>query len=282
MVPVLDYLFSGKNILRREMTGAAMAVAGVALLESGGMSSSASSGGGGVMGTGLSYGDAFSLIQPLAFGLGFWKMEGAMRSYPAEAARMTASQIFACSLSAIVFAALTYVRPELSTMTLTLTSAAPDMNQIMTWITDPSILGALFWTGVITTALTVYMETLALETLSAAETTMIFSTEPLWGAAFASVVVGETFGREAALGAGLILMGCIYSNVGTPDWFNGDQGGEEDADDVGGCGGNDGGEVSSSKEAVVDAEVIVVVEEGAAGEYMTSEVEKERTTTVTI
>jgi len=58
------------------------------------------------------------------------------------------------------------------------------------------------------------METLALETLSAAETTLIFSTEPLWGTAFAVAVMGEQMGMNAAVGAGLILTACIYSNLG--------------------------------------------------------------------
>jgi drug/metabolite transporter (DMT)-like permease len=58
------------------------------------------------------------------------------------------------------------------------------------------------------------METLALKTLSAADTTLIFSTEPLWGAAFASVVMGEHFGPTAIAGGALILAGCLVSNLG--------------------------------------------------------------------
>ena len=91
----------------------------------------------------------------------------------------------------------------------------PGMDQFVTWVTDPTILGALFWTGVVTTALTIYMETVALKTLSAAETTLIFSTEPLWGTAFASVVMGETLGMNAVFGAIMILSGCVVSNL---DW----------------------------------------------------------------
>ena len=68
-------------------------------------------------------------------------------------------------------------------------------------LSNPTILLELFWTGVITTALTVYMETCALKTLSAAETTLIFSTEPLWGTAFAAAVMGEQLGMNAAVGA---------------------------------------------------------------------------------
>jgi drug/metabolite transporter (DMT)-like permease len=94
----------------------------------------------------------------------------------------------------------------------------PDISlDISRWLHDPQILFALFWTGCITTALTVYMETIALKTLSAAETTLIFSTEPLWGTACASVIVGETLGPESLMGGALILGGCLISNLNFSD-----------------------------------------------------------------
>jgi hypothetical protein len=166
-----------------------LAVFGVAVLELGG----------GTADFVLTQGDICSLIQPLAFGLGFWRMEQSMRKYPEHANRSTAAQLLAVFGVSGAYASVVGI---------------PDMDQIMTWVHDPMILAALFWTGCITTALTVYMETLALKTLSAAETTLIFSTEPLWGAACASVVVGEQLGLPTAIGGALILGGCVYSNLG--------------------------------------------------------------------
>lgn len=197
IVPILDHL-AGKKILPREIAGAAMAVVGVGFLELGG--------GGDAMNS-FTSGDVASLIQPLAFGIGFWRMEAGMRLFPQEAERMTAAQIFAVFVASTSFGLFA------------LGADAPPLSQITTWLMDPMIFGALFWTGCVTTALTVYMETLALKTLSAAETTMIFSTEPLWGAAFASVVVGERLGLGAGLGAALILGGCVFSNIGNLEWF---------------------------------------------------------------
>lgn len=196
IVPILDF-FAGKKFLPRELVGAAMAVLGVGLLEFGG--------GGGLHS--LSSGDVASLVQPLAFGMGFWRMEDAMHRHPDEATRATAGQMLAVFAASAVFCLLS----SSSGMGET---ALPPVEQVRAWLTDPAVFGALLWTGVVTTALTVYMETLALKTLSAAETTMIFSTEPLWGAAFAAAVLGERFGPEAAVGAGLILTGIAYSNVG--------------------------------------------------------------------
>ena len=53
------------------------------------------------------------------------------------------------------------------------------------------------------------------KTLSAAETTLIFSTEPLFGAAFAAVVANECLSEGGWIGSALIIAGCVISGV---DW----------------------------------------------------------------
>jgi threonine/homoserine efflux transporter RhtA len=85
---------------------------------------------------------------------------------------------------------------------------------MMSWLHDLMIWLMLVYTGVITTALTVYMETVAVKTLSAAETTLIFSAEPVFGSAFAAIMLSERFGMDAFAGAFLILCGCLVSNLG--------------------------------------------------------------------
>merc|ERR1719263_506303 len=70
-----------------------MAVAGVAFLELADADAAAS----------ISRGDLITLIQPLAFGLGFWRMEAGMHQYPDEAKRMTAAQILAVFLGSSVY-----------------------------------------------------------------------------------------------------------------------------------------------------------------------------------
>ena len=65
------------------------------------------------------------------------------------------------------------------------------------------------------------METLALRTLTAAETTLIFSTEPLFGAAFAAVVANEVFGVPDAVGAAFIILGCVISGIDVGRFYGG-------------------------------------------------------------
>lgn len=225
IVPLLDWI-TGKRLLPRQWVGALMALVGVAFLELGDVDALLAASLGGGSGE-LITGDALSMVQPFAFGLGFWRMEQAMHEYPEEAPRMTAAQLMAILASSIGYGLWTlgvfdHLRLPDGTFDagLALDGIQASLATISTsfpwreWLTDPHLLFSLFWTGCITTALTVYMENLALESLSAAETTLIFSTEPLWGTAFAVAVMGEQMGLNAAAGAGLILAACLYSNLG--------------------------------------------------------------------
>lgn len=200
VVPLLDYAFKGKAPKGREGVGIVLALLGVAALELGGLGDGTS--------LALAPGDLASLVQPLAFGMGFWRMEAAMRKHPNQALRTTAAQLLAVFAGSALYC-FGIEGPSAASGEPTLT-----LEVMQTWLTQPAILLGLVWTGIVTTALTVYLETMALETLSAAETTLIFSTEPLWGTAFAAAVVGERLGYDSAVGALLIVTGCLVSNLG--------------------------------------------------------------------
>jgi drug/metabolite transporter (DMT)-like permease len=128
-------------------------------------------------------------------------MEAAMHNYPDQASRLTAAQLLAVFTCSALFTSVS-------------DPASFNMEAIIQWITNPTIAASLAWTGLVSTALTVYMETVALKSVTAAETTLILSTEPLWGSFFAAILMGETFGFDAAIGGILILLGCVYSSLG--------------------------------------------------------------------
>lgn len=193
VVPLLDF-FTGKRIETRQWVGAFLAVVGVAFLELGGVGAGDS-----LM---LSKGDLLSLVQPVAFGIGFWKTEKALQRYPSQARRLTAAQLLAIFTASVCYG-LSAIGPS-----------ALQSYPWAEWLTSPSILFSLFWTGCITTAFTIFLENKAMETLSAAEATVIFATEPIWGTAFATVVMSEQLGFNSAIGAAIILSACFYSNLG--------------------------------------------------------------------
>jgi len=197
IVPILD-LFLGKMLSFRKVCGISLAVAGVALLEVGPYIFSL---GQGTEMPSISTGDIFSFVQPVAFAIGFWRMEKATEKYPNETNRLASSQLLAIGLASVAYTIFS------------MNGDVPSISQFMEWFSNVNIVFALLWTGLISTALTIYMETVALKTVSASEATIIFSTEPIWGSLFAALIVGERMGLESGLGAALIMGGCLVSTL---------------------------------------------------------------------
>jgi len=190
VVPVLDAL-TGRMMKRHQIAGALLAVAGVIMLEMDGQVHRPFH---------LSPGELWSLLQPIFFALGFWRTEHAMARFPDQSLRLTAS-MFATVF--IISGLVAYASNPNDVRIRVLAS----------YITMPPVLFQIVWTGAIATALTGYMETRAMGALTAAETTIILMTEPLWGAAFAAFVLKERQGFEFVIGGLLIIAGCLTSSI---------------------------------------------------------------------
>ena len=78
-------------------------------------------------------------------------------------------------------------------------------------------MGVLY-TGLISTALTVLLQTRALSKLPATDSSVIVATEPLWAAGFASLLLGEVLEPSAQLGGLFILFGCLANTILPTDW----------------------------------------------------------------
>ena len=68
--------------------------------------------------------------------------------------------------------------------------------------------------GIGTTALTLWIEMDALKEVSAPLAALIYSAEPLWGAAGAWVLLGDRWGAQGWVGAALIIGSSILSQIG--------------------------------------------------------------------
>ena len=205
--PVLEALVDGKTQPRRVWYAAVLAACGVAALELDGLM-----GGGGAP----SQGDLIGLLQPLFFGAGFFECSRAMERHSAgpkdlaTPAALTAWQLVAVFALSCVW----------------LSTAAGDgsgggggvghlVEIVREMAADPAghaaILGTVVWTGVGTTAGCSLVEAAALGELSSSEATVVFATEPLWGAAIAFFLLGETMGPTCQLGGALMVAACIVS-----------------------------------------------------------------------
>lgn len=189
--PLLETL-DGKKVSTSTWRAAALAVAGVGILEVGG-------------GVSPSIGDLWSLAQPIGFGVGFWKIEKVMKDFPGKGKELTAIQLVVVWLASLVWVGFAH-------------QGAWDFSAIQTAMSNSGVAASVIWTGLVTTALTVLLQTTSLGVLSSSETTVLYSTEPIWGAAFANVVLGETVGYNTWVGGAMIIAACISSSI-TPDQF---------------------------------------------------------------
>jgi drug/metabolite transporter (DMT)-like permease len=204
VVPILDALFvesKRKNFKLVSLLPSLLATTGVACLELGGSEPP-------------SLGDLYSFLQPLFFGLSFWRVEKFMSQdikEPEDPKVFTGAMMLAVSIFAMIWSLHDVIFPIIrdgSSVELFLTTQ-------LEFLKDWKFLGAILWTGIVTTALTSFGENIAMQRLSAAESTIIYSTEPLWGSAFAAVVLGEHIGVNTLFGAILILASCLWSSLGS-------------------------------------------------------------------
>lgn len=204
VVPILDQLFSskkGKDSFLVTLLPAILAVFGVAALELGGIEKPG-------------VGDLWACLQPLFFGLGFWRVESHMRKATCEGDPQAFTGAMMATISTL---SLFWVAHDFIGFPLQKDGISQALGSIYSQfsnLNDWRVVAAVFWTGVVTTALTQLAENFAMKQLTASESTIIFSTEPLWGTAFAAVALNEPIGWNTAVGAVLIMSACIWSTVG--------------------------------------------------------------------
>ena len=195
VVPLLDSFFRGKQMGPKEISSVALAIAGVGLLQLG---PSVAEG----VPMEVASGDFFCLGQALMFGIGYWRLEAISSQYPTQAGRITIGQLVGVALGATIF------------MGATQHDNLPTLDQLQAWCTDPFVAGALLWTALVSTALALYLETVALKAVSAAELTVLMTSVSIFGSGFAYVTMGETMSPIGVTGGLMILAGCVFSSLG--------------------------------------------------------------------
>jgi drug/metabolite transporter (DMT)-like permease len=76
---------------------------------------------------------------------------------------------------------------------------------------EPHRLGAIAWTGIMTTVVAIYLEGVALQVASATEASLLFASEPVWASLFGAWLLHETLGINSYIGGAIILSACVLS-----------------------------------------------------------------------
>jgi len=185
---VVDTSFDTKRLLP-----AAVAVAGVAIIELQGAAGAPT------------VGDALSFAQPIGFGLGYLLLEDLMRQRPQAALPVSAIKLCVVATASFLFFELSpFILHGESVFPPRIPDFAPILN-------SPSALGGVLYTGLITTALALWVESIAFKRVPATDASIILTTEPLFAAAAGAVTLGETFVTSDYVGASLIIGACILA-----------------------------------------------------------------------
>lgn len=92
-----------------------------------------------------------------------------------------------------------------------------DLQGITVAASDPLVFGSLLYTGLVTTALAIVMENIALQSVSASELSVLLSTEPFFAAAFSAFFLNESLTTKGVIGGGFIIAACLVGQI--PDTF---------------------------------------------------------------
>jgi drug/metabolite transporter (DMT)-like permease len=85
------------------------------------------------------------------------------------------------------------------------------VERLLAPLRDPA---PVIYLGLVTTALCTYLQTLGQRLIPAERAAVIYSADPVYGAFFSWLLLGEQLGPQGFFGAGLILLGIYVSNSG--------------------------------------------------------------------
>ncbi len=194
-----------------KLVPALIAVAGVAIIELKGAAGDPT------------IGDLISFAQPIGFGMGYLQLEELMHKEPSAALPVSAIKLGVVATAALAFFELSphaavdiaanvdadaLVEGAKKSMMMGGGFTIPDFTPILQ---SPLALGAIFYTGLVTTSLALWVESIAFQRVPATDASIILTTEPLFAAGISAALVGETFGASDAVGAAFIVGACIYA-----------------------------------------------------------------------
>lgn len=120
--------------------------------------------------------------------------------------------ITAIQLSTLaIFFALVALGESVATGTFSASNFAPA--ELTSFIQDLPWKQVL-WTGLISTAGTLWIEVEALRSVPASDAALVYTTEPVWGAILSWALLGEVMTKGSYVGAAFILLGSLVGQSG--------------------------------------------------------------------
>jgi drug/metabolite transporter (DMT)-like permease len=156
-------------------------------------------------------GDGLALMQAVGFGTGLFMTEKMMRKHPDQALPITSVLVATTAFISMLWSlsdGWIGTLPGWESMTLPNLFFDPSLHDVAI---------AVLWTGLLSTSLNFFLEVFALGKVPSGEASVILATEPLWAAAFASILFGESFGWNDYAGGALIVAACLVNSLQATD-----------------------------------------------------------------
>eukprot|EP00985_Skeletonema_marinoi_P023642 scaffold15853_cov66-Skeletonema_marinoi.AAC.1 len=190
LVPFFAFLLFGKTIQRSTWVSALVAFAGTALLALDNASDAS-----------FTVGDLWSIAAAAASALFILRMEAASKAV------QKSSELNAANLWTVAFLSLVWtvwvsfnsLADEATSMTQTLRALQYTFQQTVNTITENPL--QLIYLAAVTTALANYLQSIAQKEISAERASVFYALDPVYGAAFANILLGETLGSWGWIGA---------------------------------------------------------------------------------
>ena len=164
--------------------------------------------GSGMESAGLS--DLALLITPVSFAMCFWRSASLGAKYPDEIASITGIMLSTVAVLGIVW----------SSVSLNFCCSAAggsdfpaECSKLFSALSGWKVIAGLLYSGIFTTAFTSYVEQQVIRVLTPAETTLIYTLEPLFATAFAAFVLSEHVSQGTYFGAAFIISACLWDTA---------------------------------------------------------------------
>ena len=145
---------------------------------------------------GVSRGDIIALGQPLGFGYTFMRIEHYVEKFKDIDNRvltLSAAQCVAVGLMSLLWVLYDFH------------GSIPNMGYLI----EPHRIATIAWTGIVTTVVAIFLEGIALQKATATDAALTFSSEPVWAAMFAGVLLHEQLTLNSYVGGSVILLACV-------------------------------------------------------------------------
>jgi drug/metabolite transporter (DMT)-like permease len=146
--------------------------------------------------------DLWCLGMPICFGMGYVRLEELMEHYPRDARTVSALKVAVVGATALLWCLARAI------------ASGNGFAVVATRLMSPSLPWlSLLYTGLITTAGAILVESYAFKYVPATDAAVILATEPLWAALFSAWFLGETLTATDVLGGALVIGACIVNEM---------------------------------------------------------------------